>query len=136
MLFHKLKEEVCLKKAGKTLFGTKNRRISTMITEINKDNFEKEVLRSEKPVVADFWAPWCGYCRRLAPAIDRLESEYGDKLKFVKIDTDDNAALADEYGVDTIPTLIVFRDGEAVASAVNPGSQAAVVEWLKEKEVL
>ena len=77
-----------------------------MITEINKDNFEKEVLRSEKPVVADFWAPWCGYCRRLAPAIDRLESEYGDKLKFVKIDTDDNAALADEYGVDTIPTLI------------------------------
>ena len=50
-----------------------------MITEINKDNFEKEVLRSEKPVVADFWAPWCGYCRRLAPAIDRLESEYGDK---------------------------------------------------------
>ena len=51
-----------------------------MITEINKDNFEKEVLRSEKPVVADFWAPWCGYCRRLAPAIDRLESEYGDKL--------------------------------------------------------
>ena len=94
-----------------------------MITEINKDNFEKEVLRSEKPVVADFWAPWCGYCRRLAPAIDRLESEY-------------NAALADEYGVDTIPTLIVFRDGEAIASAVNPGSQAAVVEWLKEKEVL
>ena len=54
-----------------------------MITEINKDNFEKEVLRSEKPVVADFWAPWCGYCRRLAPAIDRLESEYGDQLKFV-----------------------------------------------------
>ena len=107
-----------------------------MITEINKDNFEKEVLRSEKPVVADFWAPWCGYCRRLAPAIDRLESECGDKLKFVKIDTDDNAALADEYGVDTIPTLIVFRDGAAIASAVNPGSQAAVVEWLKEKEVL
>lgn len=83
-----------------------------------------------------FGAPWCGYCRRLAPAIDRLESEYGDKLKFVKIDTDDNAALADEYGVDTIPTLIVFRDGEAIASAVNPGSRAAVVEWLKEKEVL
>lgn len=54
----------------------------------------------------------------------------------MKIDTDDNAALADEYGVDTIPTLIVFRDGEAIASAVNPGSQAAVVEWLKEKEVL
>ena len=125
-----------MKKAGKTIFGTKNRMISTMITEINKDTFEKEVLRSEKHVVADFWSPWCGYCRRLAPAIDRLESEYGDKLKFVKIDTDDNAALADEYGVDTIPTLIVFRGGEAIASAVNPGSQAAVVEWLKEKEVL
>lgn len=106
-----------------------------MITEINKDNFEKEVLRSEKPVVADFWAPWCGYCRRLAPAIDRLESEYGDKLKFVKIDTDDNAALADEYGVIPFLPDCILRWGSD-CSAVNPGSQAAVVEWLKEKEVL
>ena len=83
-----------------------------MIT-IHKDNFESEVLGSAVPVVADFWAPWCGYCRRLAPVIERLEKEYGDRVKFVKIDTDDNASLADEYSVDTIPTLILFRGGEA-----------------------
>ena len=86
--------------------------------------------------MADFWAPWCGYCRRLAPVIERLEKEYGDRVKFVKIDTDDNASLADEYSVDTIPTLIVFRGGEALGTIVNPASQATVVDWLKEKEIL
>ena len=106
------------------------------MTEINKNNFEKEVLQSDMPVVADFWAPWCGYCRRLAPVIERLEKEYGDRVKFVKIDTDDNASLADEYSVDTIPTLIVFRGGEALGTIVNPASQATVVDWLKEKEIL
>ena len=106
-----------------------------MIT-IHKDNFESEVLGSAVPVVADFWAPWCGYCRRLAPVLERLEKEYGDKVKFVKIDTDDNASLADEYSVDTIPTLIAFGGGEAIGSIVNPTSQATVVDWLKEKEIL
>ena len=108
----------------------------TKMTEINKNNFEKEVLQSDMPVVADFWAPRCGYCRRLAPVVERLDKEYADKIKFVKIDTDDNAALANEYGVDTIPTLILFKNGEVLGTAVNPGSQSAIVDWLKEKQAL
>ena len=106
-----------------------------MALEITDNNF-KEILAEGKPVVIDFWAPWCGYCRRLAPVVERLDKEYADKIKFVKIDTDDNAALANEYGVDTIPTLILFKNGEVLGTAVNPGSQSAIVDWLKEKQAL
>lgn len=106
------------------------------MTEINKNNFKKEVLQSDMPVVADFWAPWCGYCRRLTPVAERLDKEYADKIKFVKINTDDNAELADEYGVNTIPTLILFKNGEASGTIVNPASQTVIVDWLKEEQAL
>lgn len=104
-----------------------------MITDIKQEDFEKEVLQADRPVVADFWAPWCGYCRRLSPVVDRLEKEYGDRVRFVKVDIDDNAALADTYRVDTIPTLIMFREGKAVGAVVNPGSQSAITDWIEEK---
>ena len=104
--------------------------------EIHNGDFEREVLRAERPVLADFKAPWCGYCRRLAPVMDRLEKEYGDKISFVGVDTDENPALADEYGVDTIPTLILFREGGVVGKFVNPPSQGDIVDWKKKKNAL
>ena len=104
--------------------------------EINKDNIQKEVLQAEVPVVAEFEAPWCGYCRRLSPAVDRLEQERAGKIKVVKIDIDVNPQLAEQYEVETIPTLYLFREGRAVDSVVNPGSQDAIEAWLSENHAL
>ena len=75
---------------------------------IQETNFEKEVLQAQKPVVVDFWAPWCGYCRRLSPVVDRLAEQYGEQVQIAKLNTDENPALTEQYDVDTIPTLILF----------------------------
>lgn len=107
-----------------------------MVKEILKGDFEREVILSEKPVVADFWAPWCGYCRRMAPMFDRLEQEHGEKISFVKINVDDNADLAEKFGVDTIPRLMLFINGTARAQVVSPASQDEVEQWLSENGAL
>ncbi len=103
---------------------------------MNAKEMKQAVAGSEVPVVAEFWAPWCGYCRRLGPAVDRLEEESEGKIKVLKIDIDSNAELAEELQVDTIPTLFLFRGGEFVSSVVNPGSQDAIEDWLKDNQAL
>ncbi|SES84240.1 thioredoxin [Anaerobranca gottschalkii] len=82
--------------------------------EITSANFNQEVLESEVPVLVDFWAPWCGPCKMLSPIIDQLVDEYGDKLKIVKVNVDENPDLAGDYGIMSIPTLILFKNGEEV----------------------
>lgn len=80
--------------------------------EINDSNFAQVVLHSQKPVLVDFWAPWCGPCLQLAPVMEELAEELGDKASFVKINVDGNQEIATRYGIRSIPTIIVFRDGK------------------------
>ena len=85
---------------------------------LTADNFEEEVLKSEKTVLVDFWATWCGPCRMLAPVIEEISEENTD-IKVCKIDVDEEPELAAEYGIQSIPTLIVFKDGKAVNKSVG-----------------
>ena len=96
---------------------------------ITKENFEEQVLRAEKPVLVDFWAPWCTYCRRIAPAVDQVAGQYGEQMVVGKVNVDEQPELAERFGVETIPTLLVFRNGQAGEPLIAPGSKAQIVEW-------
>ncbi|MCQ4637163.1 thioredoxin [Anaerovorax odorimutans] len=104
--------------------------------EITKNNFNEEVEKANKPVLVEFWAPWCGYCKRLSPALDQVAKEYEDKLPVGKINIDEQPELTARFEIETIPTLIIFKDGEAVDSVIAPQSRAQVTDWLKTNDVL
>jgi len=101
------------------------------IFEVTDSTFEKEVLQSDVPVLVDFWAPWCGPCRAIAPVIDELSTEYGEKLKVGKCNVDDNPKTPSRYGIRAIPTLIIFKGGnvsEQITGAVAKSQIAAAID--------
>jgi thioredoxin 1 len=93
--------------------------------EVTDNSWDTEVLKSDQPVLVDFWAPWCGPCRMVAPIVDELATEYDGKVKFLKLNTDDNVQTASRYGVRSIPTLMMFKGGEAIDHVIGfrPKSQ-------------
>ncbi|MCM2283566.1 MAG: thioredoxin [Desulfobacula sp.] len=101
------------------------------IIEINDDSFEKIVLKSDKPVMVDFWAPWCGPCKAIAPTIDALEKEFGEKMSFVKVNVDDNPISPSKYGVQAIPTLIFFKNGEIAEQITGMVAKQKLEETIK-----
>ena len=101
------------------------------VVTINQANFEGEVLNSEKKVLVDFWAPWCGPCRMVSPIVDAIAEERND-VKVGKINVDDEEALATRFGIMSIPTLMVFEDGKVVKTAIGARSKDEIVKMLDE----
>ena len=89
------------------------------VTELNKDNFEKEVMEANVPVLIDFWASWCGPCRMMSPVIDKIAEEMGDKLKVCKVNEDENHELAEKYEIMTIPAFIVIKNGAEAGRTIG-----------------
>ncbi len=99
--------------------------------EITQNNFEAEVVQSDKPVLLDFWASWCGPCRMLSPIIEEIEKEYSGKIKVGKINVDEEGALAAQFGIASIPTVVIIKDGKLADTSIGFMQKDALVKMLE-----
>jgi thioredoxin 1 len=104
-----------------------------MAIQVTDSNFESEVLKCDLPVLVDFWAPWCGPCRAIAPVIDELTQEYAGRVKIAKMNVDENSSTPSKFGIRAIPTLILFRNGEVVEQITGAVSKGSIKDLLSEK---
>jgi len=101
-----------------------------MSTPVTEQTWDAEVVQSDKPVIVDFWAEWCGPCHAVAPVLDRIADERQDELKLVKVDIDREQGLAQRYGIASIPTIVLFKDGEPAAAAIGAQPKSALERSL------
>jgi thioredoxin 1 len=112
--------------------GAAEKGMNTMTKAVSEATFGQEVLNSSEPVLVDFWAEWCGPCRAIAPVLDELSSELAGKVKIVKLNVDENPGLAAQYGVRSIPTMILFKGGAAADMKIGAGTpKAGLTKWLE-----
>ena len=100
------------------------------VNKVSDANFEAEVLKANGPVVVDFWAEWCGPCRMIAPALEEIATALGDKVKIVKLNVDENPATASKYGIMSIPTLMIFKNGELASRQVGAAPKQKLEQWI------
>ncbi len=101
------------------------------VFEVSDGTFQQEVISSDKPVLVDFWAPWCGPCRMVGPVIAELAGEMSDQIKFAKVNIDENQGVATQFGIMAIPSLLIFKDGRVAQQHVGVLSKASLKELIK-----
>ena len=101
-----------------------------MSSAVTESTFEQEVLKSDKPVIVDFWAEWCGPCHAVSPILDKIAEERAGELKLVKVNIDEEQGLAERYGIASIPTIVLFKDGEPAAAAIGAQPKGAIEKQL------
>ena len=99
--------------------------------QVTDSTFKQEVLESEAPVLVDFWAPWCGPCRMVAPVVDEISEQYDGQVKVVKVNTDENPSVASQYGIRSIPTLMIFKGGQRVDMVVGAVPKTTLANTLE-----
>ena len=104
---------------------------SKNVVELSDENFEEEVLKESKPVLVDFWAVWCAPCRMIAPVIEEIAETYGGKIKVGKVNVDDNSKIPNQYGIRSIPTVMLFKDGKVADQVI--GANAAEIKKIVEQ---
>ena len=107
-------------------------KVSDKITHVTDSSFDQEVLSAEGPVLVDYWAEWCGPCKMIAPIIDEIADEYGDRLKVTKLDIDSNMQTPQQYSIRGIPTLMIFRDGKVQATKVGAMTKGQLKAFVEE----
>ena len=100
------------------------------VGKVSDTTFESEVLKASGPVVVDFWAEWCGPCRMIAPALEEIATSLGDKVKIVKLNVDESPATATKYGIQSIPTLMIFKNGQLASKQVGAAPRQKLEQWI------